>query len=361
MGQRYVGPTWGLRRRAIVTPPGVRGFSAEIRQVTRSPDQVCNAAHEIVGAVWRRARWTIDTLGVRIRCLSVHAAWACRHSGACCRAGWAIPIEGHLLAPLRAAGLDPGTAGVVPRRPGGECAFFEAAGGRLCAIHRRGGPALLPSACRHFPRVVVIDARGASVTLSHFCPTAAALLFDAPPLRIVEAPPRIALDDALEGLDATDVLPPLLSPGLLVDWAGYSAWEEEAVALFDADDLSPEDAVATLAAATDAAARWTPGARPFASFVRECFAAARVDRPRRGGASWGGFARAVNAYLAAHAFASWAPHGDVGLRAIPAAVSAALLALTARMPRHPAVTRETLTSAIRDTDLQLRHGTAARA
>lgn len=298
---------------------------------------------------------------MRVRCLSVHAAWACRHSGACCGAGWAIPIEAHLIAPLRAAGLDPGPAGAIPTRPGGECAFFEAAGGRLCAIHRRAGPALLPSACRHFPRVVVNDPRGASVTLSHFCPTAAALLFDAPPLRIVEAPPRIALDGALEGLDATDVLPPLLSPGLLMDWDGYSAWEEEAVALFDADDRSPEDAARTLAAATDSAARWTPRAGPLAEFVRECFAAARADLPGHGGDRWGGFAPAVNAFLAAHAFASWAAHGQVGVRAIPAAVSAALLALRTHMRRHPAITREALTDAIRDTDLRLRHGTAARA
>ena len=27
-----------------------------------------------------------------IRCLSFHAAYRCRHAGACCRAGWTIPF-----------------------------------------------------------------------------------------------------------------------------------------------------------------------------------------------------------------------------------------------------------------------------
>ena len=298
---------------------------------------------------------------MRVRCLSVHAGWACRHSGACCQAGWSIPIEPRLIASLRAAGLDPGTSGTAPQLPSGQCTFFEADAGRLCAIHRRGGAALLPSACRHFPRVVVNDARGASVTLSHFCPTAAGLLFDGTPLAIVEAPPQIALDGALEGLDATSVLPPLLAPGVLVDWEGYSAWEEEAVALFGRHDRHPEAAVRTLTAATGRAAAWKPRRGALATFVRESFAIAGSEVSAEGNASWGSFLPAVHAFLAAHAFASWAAYAPAGLRAVPAAVAEALAALTVETQRLPALTRDTLTSAVRAADLRLRHGTAARA
>ena len=298
---------------------------------------------------------------MRVRCLSIHAAWRCRHSGACCRTGWAIPVEPRLRAPLRAIGLDPGDSGAAPRRASGECAFFEADAGRLCAIHRSGGEALLPSACRHFPRVIVNDARGASVTLSHFCPTAAGLLFDATPLTVVEAPPGIALDGALEGLDATAVLPPLLAPGVLVDWDGYSAWEEEAVALFDTCCREPEDAVRLLAEATEVTATWTPSRGPLAAFVRESFAVAGSDAHFPAKGSWGPFVPVVNAFLAAHVFASWAAYEPQGLRAIPAAVATALSALEQQARPHRPLTRDSLAAAIRATDFRLRHGTAARA
>ena len=43
-----------------------------------------------------------------------------------------------------------------------------------------------------------------------------------------QAPPGLALDGALEGLDATAVLPPLLRPNLLTDLEGYGAWERRA-------------------------------------------------------------------------------------------------------------------------------------
>ena len=58
-----------------------------------------------------------------------------------------------------------------------------------CAIHRVLGHDALPSACRHFPRAAVTDDLGTFVTLSHFCPTAASMLFrDDVELSIVEAP-----------------------------------------------------------------------------------------------------------------------------------------------------------------------------
>src|SRR4029079_4552041 len=67
---------------------------------------------------------------------------------------------------------------LLRRRPNGACIFFERQRGNLCAIQRQMDRSHLPSACRHFPRVVVIDPRGTFVTLSHLCPTAARMLID---------------------------------------------------------------------------------------------------------------------------------------------------------------------------------------
>jgi Fe-S-cluster containining protein len=288
-----------------------------------------------------------------IRCLSVHASYVCAHAGACCRAGWTIPVDEVLIGPLRGIGIDIGAARVAPVLPSGDCAFFEAEAGRLCRIHRRGGSRLLPSMCRHFPRVVVNDPRGTSLTLSHFCPTAAALLVAAPRLAIVDAPASLALDGSLEGLDATDVLPPLLTPGVLTDWEGYSAWEAEAVALFDIDHLEPEIAVEALRVATEATCSWRPGRELLTGAVRAAFARSR-PRITRDGNRWDNCGRTVNAFLAAHAFASWAAYEPDGLRAVPAAVAEALAILRRHSKDHP-LTEETLTDAIRATELQLRH------
>ena len=62
--------------------------------------------------------------------------------------------------------------------PTARCVFFEPRRGNLCAIQRQMDHSHLPSACRHFPRVAVIDPRGTFVTLSHVCPTAARMLID---------------------------------------------------------------------------------------------------------------------------------------------------------------------------------------
>jgi Fe-S-cluster containining protein len=293
---------------------------------------------------------------MRVRCLSVHAGYACAHAGACCTAGWTIPVEEPLVQPLRAAGIRIGADRIAPAR-NGACVFFEAGGGRLCTIHRVAGPALLPSVCRHFPRVIVSDPRGASVTLSHFCPTAAALLFDSVPLAIVTAPSSLALDGTVEGLDATGVLPPLLAAGVLTDWDGYSAWENSAVAVFNDPNVAPERAVGLLTDATDEACAWRPGAEPMTAAVGRAFEHARARQEGEDGAGrdWRGFERAVNAFLAAHAFASWAPYEPRGLRAIPAAVARALQLLTEDVSARGTLTRDALIAAMRATDLQLRH------
>ena len=246
---------------------------------------------------------------------------------------------------------------MAPTHADGSCVFFEGDTGKLCTIHRRAGASRLPSVCRHFPRVVVTDPRGASITLSHFCPTAADLLFESTPLAIVESPPSLALGGDLEGLDATAVLPPLLSQGVLTDWEGYSAWEEAAVALFNVEGAAPEQAVARLERATDLARAWSPGVEPLAAAVRRAFShTASADRGGRD--RWDGFGRVVNAFLAAHAFASWAPYERDGLRAVPAAVRDALQVLTDKASSREPLTRAALTEAIRNADLELRHGEA---
>src|SRR5262245_56249566 len=164
--------------------------------------------------------------------LSHHLAYACRHSGACCTAGWPIPIERHRIAAVQAAiasgraraprewhrpapEASPEVAGVLALPPSGACVFFQSGAGSdcpaagCCTIH-----AVRPTSCRHFPYACVLDPRGVHVTLSHFCPTAANLLFDDDvDVRVVEGPPLFAdADDEPEGLDAREALPPV-SPG----------------------------------------------------------------------------------------------------------------------------------------------------
>ena len=111
---------------------------------------------------------------VSVRCLSVHARYRCRHSGACCSGVFAIPAEARVVDLVGTLGLQappgsrsrfvsgPESAGstFVAARPDGACVFFEAETGRLCTIHRRAGAGALPSSCRHFPRVFLHDARG---------------------------------------------------------------------------------------------------------------------------------------------------------------------------------------------------------
>lgn len=289
---------------------------------------------------------------MRVFCLSVHAAYACRHSGACCTTPWPIFIEPRTVRQLRerdeiAKILDRvHDAPYVGRRDDGACVFFEAERGHLCTIHRVAGPALLPSACRHFPRVVLHDPRGTFITLSSFCPTAAAMLQRPAPLCVVEAPPSLALGGTLEGLDATTVLPPLLRPGVLMDYEGYTAWEHAALAVLGRDDLTAEDAVEAIAAATEHVQRWQPGAAPLAAHVLTAFEQLRGGRdgPRAAGS------RPLRMFLAAHLFGSWAAYQDGGLGGVVRAVRNAL-----RLVQRELTSGASFIEAARAADLKLRH------
>src|SRR3954452_8940043 len=180
-------------------------------------------------------------------CLDFHASYRCRHAGACCRAGWTIPFED-------------GT--VAARDPHDACSFLDGGSG-LCSIHRTHGEQALPVTCRMFPRIVLHDDRGTFVSLSHFCPTAAQLLFDAPGgTSIVEAPAALANIGALDGLDARGEWPPLLRPRVLMDLDSYALWERRAVSLLTRDMASPGAALAVLEQVTAGITAWMPGTMP---------------------------------------------------------------------------------------------------
>ena len=254
------------------------------------------------------------------KCLSFHAAYQCRRSGVCCRAGWKIPFDAAELQTVGALALAVGTiqqtasggSAVLER---GRCSFLDsdADGTPACGIHRAGGHAALPLTCRMFPRIVLHDTRGTFLSLSHFCPTAAAMLFDpGPPVAIVDAPPALAGSDPLDGLDARDVWPPLLRPGLMMDLDSYGAWERLAVEMLTRDGVPPRASLEALTAATAVIAGWTPAAQiPLAAAVGDAFA--RLT-PAMGALA--PFDPAVKRWLAARVFGTWIAYQGNGLRTI---------------------------------------------
>jgi Fe-S-cluster containining protein len=304
---------------------------------------------------------------VRAYCLSIHAAYRCQSSGACCTAGWRIPIEPEHATALLSRGLaldgrtsrfvsgERSGAGNTPlltlaTTTSGACVFYDTNHDRLCSIHRDAGIELMPTACRNFPRVTLRDRRGVFVTLSHYCPTAAGLLLHARDIRAIPAPPSISLDGAVEGLDATGVMPPLLRPGMLADLDGYNAWEREGLAVLNDREYPAPLAVQVIGAATADACGWSPGDELLATRVARAFERARTilrpdpDAPRPA------FDRPIKAFLAAHLFASWAAYQGGGLTAVVQSLEATLALVGDRIADE-----ETFIAAVRSADLQLRH------
>jgi len=305
-------------------------------------------------------------------CLSIHAAYACAHSGACCTSGWPIPVEAPLrsavlrkLLPVSggafvaAAGPDGRRVAILATTEAGACVFFEPEGGRLCAIHRTMGSGLLPSACRNFPRIALRDPRGVFVTLSHYCPTAARMLLEDGDIAIVEAPASLTLDGAVEGLDATAVLPPLLRPGMLATLEGCTTWEREAIATLNDPALQARAAVRVIEAATSAAMLWQPGPESLSAWIETAFAEARTaPAPHRGDDAFSPFEQAAKRFAAAHAFANWSAYQDGGLPAIARSVRSALETLHSLMTRVRADgerNEAAFIAAVRQADFQLRH------
>jgi hypothetical protein len=186
---------------------------------------------------------------------------------------------------------------VLPTGPDGACVFYEH-DSHLCALHRLGGAGTLPAACRHFPRVLLQDGRGMSLSLSHFCPTAAGLLLDGGSLEVVDATPPLMLDGDLEAFDA---------------------WERAAVQTLGRDDLACDASLAIIDAATEQIRPWKPGGTPLVALVAESFHVAAERHTARKPAvepGWGSFDGAVRRYLAAKVFGNRLAYECLGLRSI---------------------------------------------
>jgi hypothetical protein len=286
-----------------------------------------------------------------IRCLSFHTAYRCRHAGACCRAGWTIPFDEAEAARVHTLSLTQGSivhgadgSKIAARSDSGACAFFDKH--NLCAIQRVGGHDALPVSCRMFPRSVLIDARGTFVSLSHFCPTAAALLFEpGPPAAIVDAPPSLVNVGALDGLDARGAWPPLLRDGVLMDLDSYDAWERHGVELLTREGVAPDRALAALDRASARIAAWTPGEEPLGHRVQDAFATAAppTDELSRDDL-------AVKRWLAARLFACWVAYQQDGLAAIVGYLHSCF-----RMFGDARACGDNALEAIRRTDLRVMH------
>jgi Fe-S-cluster containining protein len=366
----------------------------------------------------------------RVFSLSIHADYRCRHSGACCTADWDVPVELPIYRTLSdavgrrqlrvspaAGALEPFIVGpdlpdaagaMLERTDAGHCVFFDA-GARLCIVHRDLGEPALPETCRHFPRLSVQDARGTFVSLSHFCPTAASMLFrEDVEVTIVERPAAFPHAD-YDGLIVTgEDLPPLLHPRMLMDMDGYEAWEAHMVGRCAEVRRRPESVLATLARDARLLARWRPAVdgpdgaaglqagrslrEAVAALPREYVAASAADsltpslrrhaevmravpedlRPARDEAGlerafeehvrprWDGFRAPLNRYLAAKAFASWTAYQGRGVRSIVRGLEAALALVrveAARLCRDGArdLDRDLLIEAVRAADFALNH------
>ena len=317
--------------------------------------------------------------------LSFHANYRCRHSGACCTAGWPIPVEARLLPLL-------GTDVLMPDADG-SCVHFDRAS-RLCRIQHGYGESALPASCYQFPRRALIDKRGTFVALSNFCPTAAALLYDSTgPLSIVEQPPAFPEGRTYEGLDARTEWAPLVRPGVMFDFSSYSRWEQFVVATF-ADELPMDNALASIATAGEELREWTPRLGPFEkwahhvfeqhpsqndsvpdfydqfrapetferlrAFVTESLEPPTPAPPSVPPSSYDGQAHAARRYLASKAFASWTAYEGHGVRTLVAELLISELVLRVecariRLARKGPLDRVLMIEAIRQSDLFLVH------
>jgi Fe-S-cluster containining protein len=364
----------------------------------------------------------------RVRVLALHANYCCGRTGACCSSGWDVPVEPDVEDDLRAAlvagrlkpphegapeacfrsmaSLPHGARVVLRTDGGGRCCFLESGPQNACAVHRQLGEAALPSACREFPRVVLLTPGRVSVTLSHYCPTAAALLFRAPStgavdplLRVLEDPPAFPPSRTYEGLDARAALPPLLRPGVLMSWDAHERWEAHALQTLAREDLAPEQALLRLTAAAERIRGWSVAEGPFdATLDRVLRAPVAKTEERAGGEpvhpldawrtaadavpharlvprpppgvpeadlrwvapAWPSLARPVRRYLAGRAFASWLSLQGDGLRTTVSGLALALDVLRAEAARGCREAGRTLDAgllkeAVRRADLLLLH------
>jgi hypothetical protein len=352
---------------------------------------------------------------VPVLALNLHAGFACRRSGACCTAGWPIPVEAAAAAAIRAHAIVPGTAlstaGQLPEGaaavlvplPGGACPAFDRAGGSLCQVQKRLGHGGLPASCRHFPRLALLESDATRVTLSHFCPTAAWALFRTDLSRLDIVPDAAGIADRSEhdGYDARHTIPPLLRPGVAMDAGACRLWERYVIGALDADGLSPESALAAIARTAETIRGWTAGRVMLEDHVAQATAAAsrergpetrwqmpqenalrlfsaaassvlqglsRPDVPVGVAAAdavwvvprWVAHAGTVRRYLAARSFAAWSAYLGEGLRTQVAMLAVALAAVRIEAAREALDASRPLDdtllhAAIRSADLLLHH------
>ena len=351
--------------------------------------------------------------------LSIHADYRCRRSGVCCTSDWDVPVElplyrnldaalsrGQLIPAAATAEGEPvlvqlpdvpdGAAAMVSRTSSGDCVFYHPGSG-LCVVHRELGEESLPATCRHFPRVAVRDARGTFISLSHYCPTAASMLFrDDVPLVIVESPAAFPPAE-YQGLSVgSDAWPPLLHPRMLMDDEAYSAWERHMVERCADPAPSPEAVVATLERDARLLREYRPGLRPLEAAIAqlprtvvdvpppstlsaslalhaEAFEAVPEEwKPEPDTAQLGEVFEACVApfwhrwewplkrYLAAKAFASWTAYQGRGLLTIVRGLEAALALVRVEASRQcrdtsRALDADLLREAIRQADFLLNH------
>ena len=256
------------------------------------------------------------------------------------------------------------------------CRHFDAHPSGGCTIQRADGHAAIPRACQQFPRVVTESPLGTSVTLSAFCPTAASLLFEEGPFHIA------TMEDArpLEGLDARDVLPPLLRPGMLMGWDAVATWEQLAVGTLSDYRDEVDRALAVIETASErVCATWTPEAGSLSAALLRAFQRVResgvssaaplkdrrrdrsLARPHPGDAgdmpdSISTRSGALARYFAAHAFACWPMYDGKGIRGALDWLRTVRATLENECRSRPGDLRE----AFRRSDLRLRHTVTSR-
>ena len=356
--------------------------------------------------------------------LSIHADYRCHRSGICCTSDWDVPVElplyrslgealtaGRLRPAVDVSGdavlvtapdLPDDAAAMVARTPGGDCVFYHRHSG-LCVIHRDMGSAELPATCQHFPRLALSDRRGTFITLTHYCPTAASMLFrEDTVLEIVESPSAFPPAE-YQGLTITPQdWPPLLHPHMLMDHSGYAAWERHMVARCAVDAPTPESVIATLLRDARQLRQYQPQHGPLeravgllpAGYVdattpaelgesleryaeaigavpedmkpppdEEGLVEAYVDLVRHEWARWD---RPLKRYVAGKAFASWTAYQGRGVLSIVRGLDAALALVrveAARQCRNAgrALDGNLLREAFRDADFMLNHLAAGDA
>lgn len=219
---------------------------------------------------------------------------------------------------------------------GQTCVFHDRSASR-CRIHAALGHHALPLACRQFPRVTVLDPTSTSVTLSHYCPTAAALIDAEGPIAIIERPTAFPPTAEYVGLDARESLPPLLRPDMAMAWTDWRAFEARAVAVLGRSDLEASTALSHIAAVIERLRAWRPAEGPLRPTIDDAFSdatgrstpdtpaaeqliAAVLEaiphdiRPTTLTTHTYTRAPAHRRFVIAHAFASWTAHLGLGLR-----------------------------------------------